>query len=101
MAGECEDAVERVGNLIATVHWNSMYCVVQACSSHHTANTAADIPVGIHVFSPWRLAYGERQLQACDTFIRVCASPNAKLPGALTLCCLTGKLPADHLAMCE
>ena len=30
MAGEHEDAVARVGDLIATVHSNSIYCVVQA-----------------------------------------------------------------------
>ena len=34
MAGEHEDAVARVGDLIATVRPNTIYCVVQVRASH-------------------------------------------------------------------
>ena len=62
------------------------------------ASIATDIPAGIYVSPPWKLAYREQQLQGCDTFVRACTNSNAKLRGASTLYRLTGKLPADRTA---
>ena len=44
MAGEHRDAISRVDDLIATVHFNSICYVVQACAhALPTANTPTDI----------------------------------------------------------
>ncbi|KAF8546584.1 hypothetical protein OG21DRAFT_1491063 [Imleria badia] len=61
MAGEHDDAISRIDDLINTVHFNSICYVVQA---------------RVHVPSPWKLAHGEWRLRECDTIVGACASPN-------------------------
>ena len=58
-----------------------------------SANTATNIPVGIHVSSPWKLAHEKRRLQGCNTVVRACTSPNATVWGPTAVGGLIGKFP--------
>lgn len=98
MAGEHDDALSRVGDLIATVQLNSICCIVQA----RTYRTAAwwisplTFLTGIYVPSPWQHAYEEQQLWTCDKRIRERTCPNAILRGASPFRYLIGKLLNDY-----
>ncbi|KAF8555028.1 hypothetical protein OG21DRAFT_963279 [Imleria badia] len=58
IAGEHRDAISRVDDLIAIVHFNSICYVVQACA-RPAKTSPLKFAVGIYVSSHWKLAYGE------------------------------------------
>ena len=61
MAGEHEDAMSRVDDLIAMVCNNSICYVIQACAWRNTTRYIPPLTcsVGIYASSPRELAYGE------------------------------------------
>jgi hypothetical protein len=61
MAGEHDDAVSRVGDLIDTVPLDSIRYVVQARAQRATIRRISPLTflTGVHVSSPWKLAHGD------------------------------------------
>ena len=99
MAGDYDDAISRVDDLIATLHLNSICYVVQARGQRATTRRIPlKFPSGIYVSSPWKLAHEEWQLQGCDTIVRARTSPTATPHESSALDDLTGKLPKVYIA---
>jgi hypothetical protein len=95
MAGEHNDAISRVGDLIvANMPFNSICCVVQARASRATSCRISPLifPAGIHVSSCWELAHGGQQLRGRDSIVRTCRSPNTTSHESTALGGVTGKL---------
>ena len=61
MAGEHEDAISRVDDIIDTVPFDSICHVVQVRAQHATTQRISLLIflTGVHVSSPWNLAHGE------------------------------------------
>lgn len=99
MAGEYDDAILRTDALIATVHLNSVCYEVQVrtYTLPHGKYYNLTFSAGIYASSPWDLAYGEQQLRGCDTIVRACASPTARLHESSALGDLAGKLPNGYI----
>ncbi|KAF8123182.1 hypothetical protein EV363DRAFT_1587463 [Boletus edulis] len=93
MAGEHRDAISRVDDLIATVHFNSICYAVQARAQRATCvEITTDIPEGIYVSSPWEPADGAQRLPWCDTVVRMRSSTNTALLGSTALDYLAGEM---------
>lgn len=62
MAGERDDALSRVDDLIAMVPSNAAYYVVQVRTRHVVKLQIPIFVLGIYVSSPWKLTNEEQQL---------------------------------------
>ena len=94
MAGEHDDAISRVDDLMDTVRLNSVCYVVQACIFHSpTLQVPLTLVAGIHASPRGELTHGELQLRGCYTIIQTCAESTATPCESNTFCDLTGKPP--------
>ena len=90
MAGEHDDAISRVDDLIHEVPFVSICYVVQVC-----AESAIKSPLtwltGIHASSSWKIAYGEQRLHECSGIFHEGTRPNTTSRESSTLDDLTSK----------
>ena len=69
MAGEHDDAISRIHDLIAVRPFDPTFYVIQARERSAIISNILTFAVGIYVLSPWELVHGERQLQSRDSVI--------------------------------
>ena len=62
MAGERDDALSCIDDLIAMVPFNAAYYVVQVHTRHVVKLQILIFVLGIYVSSPWKLTNEEQQL---------------------------------------